>query len=207
MPPVYCSPSLETSRTATPPRKRARTPLAPPRLPRPPSEDLELARGQQPAGRDLHPLPPAGRTFIDGFESTYLPAFGVDGVEESSHDIHRDADVESLLAAGVRHLRYPVRWHRMESEPGLFNWGETDRVLGRLRDAGAVLILDLLHHTSYPDWLRDGFRGPDLGPAFVRFAEAVAQRYPWLPTYTLLNEPLTTFFFTGHRSPGALAAV
>jgi len=163
-------------------------------------EDLERTRGQQPAGRDLHPLPPVGRTFIGGFESTYLPAFGVEGVEASSHDVHRDADVESLFAAGVRHLRYPVRWHRMESERGVFNWGETDRVLGRLRDAGAVVILDLLHHTSYPDWLGDGFRGPDFGPAFVRFAEAVAQRYPWLPAYTLLNEPLTTFFFTGHQA-------
>jgi hypothetical protein len=150
--------------------------------------------------RDLSPLPPVGRTFIGGFESTYLPSFGVDGLEVSGHVDYRGPDLDSILSAGVRHLRYPLRWHRIETEPGAFDWSETDEVLGRLRDAGAVVIVDLVHHTCYPDWLTDGFRGPDFGPAFVRFAVAVAQRYPWLPAYTLLNEPFTTFWFTGQQS-------
>src|SRR3712207_8322277 len=55
--------------------------------------------------------------------------------------------------------------------------------------SGAVPIVDLVHHTTYPDWLSDGFRGPDFGPAFVRYCEQVALRYPWLPAYTLFNEP------------------
>ena len=150
--------------------------------------------------RDLSPLPPVGRSLIGGFESTYLPAFGVDGIEVSAHPEHRTADLDSLQSAGVRHLRYPLRWHRVEPEPGRYDWSETDRLLGGLRDAGAVVILDLVHHTCYPDWLSDGFRGPDFGPAFVRLAEAVATRYPWLPAYTLLNEPFTTLFFTGEQS-------
>lgn len=152
------------------------------------------------ATRDLSPLPPVGRAFIGGFESTYLPSFGVDGLEVSGHLDHVEADLASLLSATVRHLRYPLRWHRIESQPGSFDWSETDRVLGRLRDAGTVVIVDLVHHTSYPDWLSDGFRGPDFGPAYVRFAEAVARRYPWLEAYTLLNEPFTTFWFTGQQA-------
>lgn len=150
--------------------------------------------------RDISPLPPVGRTFVGGFESTYLPAFGVDGVEVASHDVHWADDVDAVMAAGIRHLRYPLRWHRIEPEPGRFDWSHTDMVLGRLHDAGAVVIADLVHHTCYPDWLRDGFRGPDFGSAYLRFAEAVALRYPWLPAYTLLNEPFTTLFFTGQQA-------
>ena len=152
------------------------------------------------AQRNLSPLPPVGRTLIGGFESTYLPAFGVDGLEVNGHADHRVADLDSLQRAGVQHLRYPLRWHRIEVEPGIFDWSETDAVLGHLRDAGAVVIVDLVHHTCYPDWLSDGFRGPDFAPAFLRFTSAVAERYPWLPAYTLLNEPFTTLFFTGQQA-------
>ena len=66
-------------------------------------------------------------------------------------------------------------------------------------EMGAVPIVDLVHHTTYPDWLTDGFRGPDFGPALVGYAEAVARRYPWLPAYTLFNEPFATLFLAGHE--------
>jgi glycosyltransferase involved in cell wall biosynthesis len=148
----------------------------------------------------LHPLPPVGRTFIGGFESTYHPSAGVDVLDVTGHGEHGDADRESLLDAGVRHLRFPLRWQRIEREPGVFHWGETDRALGRLRERGAVPIVDLVHHTTYPDWLTDGFRGPDFGPALLRYAEAVALRYPWLPAYTLFNEPFATLFLAGHEA-------
>ncbi len=149
--------------------------------------------------RDLHPLPGVGRTVVAGFESTYLPAFGVDALELTDHARRWREDLEGVLAAGVRHLRYPLRWHRIEPEPGRFDWSETDAVLGHLHEHDAVPIVDLVHHTSYPDWLTDGFRAPGFGPAFVRFAEAVATRYPWLPAYTLFNEPFATLFLAGHE--------
>jgi glycosyltransferase involved in cell wall biosynthesis/beta-glucosidase/6-phospho-beta-glucosidase/beta-galactosidase len=148
----------------------------------------------------LHPLPPVGRTFVGGFESTHHPAAGVDALDVTGHAEHWHADLEHLLASGVRHLRLPLRWPRIETAPGVFDWSETDRVLGDLRDRGAVPIVDLVHHTSYPDWLTDGFRGPDFGPAFLRYAEAVALRYPWLPAYTLFNEPFATLFLAGHEA-------
>jgi glycosyltransferase involved in cell wall biosynthesis len=148
----------------------------------------------------LHPLPPVGRTFIGGFESTYHPSAGVDALDVTGHAHHGDADLAHLFGAGVRHLRFPLRWQRIEPAPGVFVWDETDRALDRLRDRGAVPIVDLVHHTTYPDWLTDGFRGPDFGPALVRYAEAVAQRYPWLPAYTLFNEPFATLFLAGHEA-------
>ena len=148
----------------------------------------------------LHPLPAIGRTFFAGFESTYQPAAGVDALEVTAHAEHWAHDLDSVLAAGVRHLRYPLRWQRIEREPGVFDWDETDRVLSRLQEHDAVPVVDLVHHTTYPDWLSDGFRGADFGPAYVRYAEQVARRYPWLPAYTLFNEPFATLFLAGHEA-------
>lgn len=60
--------------------------------------------------------------------------------------------------------------------------------------------MDLLHHTSYPAWLVDGFVDPRFGAAYVRFCAAVAERYPWLSAYTLVNEPFATLFLAGHEA-------
>lgn len=144
-------------------------------------------------------LPGVGRTFIGGFESTYLPGAGVDLLELTGHTTRWREDLDRMLAAGVRHLRYPLRWQCIEASPGRYDWAAADEVLGHLRDAGAVPIVDLVHHTSYPDWLADGFRDPGFGPAYVRYATAVAERYPWLPAYTLFNEPFATLFLAGHE--------
>ncbi|MEE6296345.1 glycosyltransferase [Georgenia wangjunii] len=147
----------------------------------------------------LGALPPRGLTLLAGFESTYVPAAGLDAFDLTRHAETWRADLDAVLGAGVRHLRYPLRWHRIEREPGVYDWREADAVLGHLRDRGAVPVVDLVHHTSYPDWLSDGFRGADFSPALVRFAEAVATRYPWLPAYTLFNEPFATLFLAGHQ--------
>ncbi|HST48576.1 family 1 glycosylhydrolase [Jatrophihabitans sp.] len=138
-----------------------------------------------------------GRTVVGGFESTHLPAYRTDLAEATGHAERWQADLDDLLAAGVRCLRYPLRWPRIEPEPGRFDWSRTDRVLEHLRAAGAVPIVDLVHHTSYPDWLSDGFRDEGFAPALVRYAEAVARRYPWLPAYTLFNEPFATLHLAG----------
>lgn len=134
-------------------------------------------------------LPGVGRTFVGGFESTYLPGADVDLLETTGHTARWRQDLDRMLDAGVRHLRYPLRWHRIEPEPGRYDRTGADAVLGHLRSAGAVPIVDLVHHTSYPAWLTGGFRDPGFTPAYLRFAEAVATRYPWLPAYTLFNEP------------------
>jgi len=152
------------------------------------------------ATHPLHPLPPVGRTFVAGFESTLHPTAGVDALDVSGHRGRLRQDLDQLRDAGVRHLRYPLSWHRIERAPGEFDWTETDRVLGELRQRDAVPIVDLVHHTSYPGWLDDGFRDPRFGRAFLRYAEAVAARYPWLPAYTLFNEPFATLFLAGHEA-------
>jgi beta-glucosidase/6-phospho-beta-glucosidase/beta-galactosidase len=136
--------------------------------------------------------------FIGAFESTYQPAFDVDVLETTGHAASWRRDLELLAASGVSECRYPIRWHRVESTPGRFDWTETDRVLAYLRDRGVHTIADLVHHTSYPAWL-GGFVDPRFGPAFVRYVEQFALRYPWIQAYTLFNEPFTTFLLCGQE--------
>jgi beta-glucosidase/6-phospho-beta-glucosidase/beta-galactosidase len=99
----------------------------------------------------------------------------------------------------VTQTRYPVRWHRIEARPGELDWAATDEVLGFARDLGLSLVVDLLHHTSYPRWLTRGLADRRFPGAYLRYVEAFAARYPWLDAYTLVNEPFTTFLLAGQE--------
>lgn len=156
--------------------------------------DPTVDRPDAPAPSTTRPL------FVGSFESTYLPGHGVDVSEVSRHSENWRADLDAVLGAGVATLRYPLRWHRIEPEPGRFDWSATDEVMEYLRERGANPIVDLVHHTSYPEWLSDGFRDRRFGPAYLRYAEAVATRYPWLSAYSLFNEPFATLFLAGHEA-------
>jgi beta-glucosidase/6-phospho-beta-glucosidase/beta-galactosidase len=150
---------------------------------------------KRPAGAAMTAIP-----FIGGFESTYMPAHDKDVTETTEHDRRWRADIRLLSATGVKQLRYPLRWHRIERAPGRYDWDQTDEALTHIRDEGMAVIADLVHHTSYPRWLDHGFADPRFGPAFLRFSDAVADRYPWLPAYTLFNEPFSTLFLAGSEA-------
>jgi beta-glucosidase len=137
------------------------------------------------------PLP-----FIGAFESTYQPAHDRDVTETTQHHVRWRDDLQLMAACGVRRVRYPIRWHRVEHHDGDFDWQHTDQVLATMADLGLDPIVDLLHHTSYPRWLGD-LSSPRLEPTFLRFVEQVATRYPWLRSYTVCNEPLTTVLLCG----------
>jgi beta-glucosidase/6-phospho-beta-glucosidase/beta-galactosidase len=137
---------------------------------------------------------------IGAFESTYQPEHDVDVAESSGHIERRDDDLRLLAACGVRTVRYPVRWHRLEREPSVFDWSETDVVFEQLAENGLHPIVDLVHHTSYPRWLRHGFADPAFPSAYLRYVEALFDRYPAISKYTLFNEPLATLFLCGHEA-------
>jgi beta-glucosidase/6-phospho-beta-glucosidase/beta-galactosidase len=139
-------------------------------------------------------------SFIGAFESTYMPGHDLDVAELTGHAAVWREDLDALAQTGVRQIRYPLRWHRIEPRPGELCFSETDAVLHYMQDLGLQPIVDLVHHTSYPSWLEDGFRDRRFSGAYIRFAEAVAQRYPWLNAYTLFNEPFATLFLSGHEA-------
>lgn len=141
-----------------------------------------------------------GIELVGGFETTYLPGHDRDVAETTEHDVRWRDDLALLRRHGVTRLRHAVRWHRIEETPGRYEWRETDEVMGHIHDEGLRPIMDLVHHTSYPRWLDGGFADPRFGPAYLRFAEAVARRYPWVREYTLFNEPFSTLFLAGHEA-------
>lgn len=105
-------------------------------------------------------------------------------------------DLDVLAACGVQALRYPVLWERVAPEaPGRCNWLWADARLNRLRNLGLRPIVGLLHHGSGPRYTNL------LDPAFpvllADYAARVAERYPWVESWTPLNEPLTTARFSG----------
>lgn len=104
-----------------------------------------------------------------------------------------------MAEAGIRCLCYAAPWHRIERERGTYEWGWMDEVMGHLRDRGFDPIADIIHHTSFPDWLDEGMANPILPAALGEFAQAFAERYSWVRRYTVFNEPFLTAFVCGHQ--------
>ena len=129
-----------------------------------------------------------------------MPAHDVDILETSGHVARWREDLELLRAHGVTRLRYPIRWHRIESRPCHYDWRRTDEVMAYMRSEGFEPIVDLVHHTSYPAWLTGSFADPRFPAAYQRFCETFAGRYPWVREYTLFNEPFATLFLSGHEA-------
>ena len=128
----------------------------------------------------------------------------VDQVELTGHASRPD-DIDRLAELGVRAVRYPVLWERVQPhadrEP---DWSFSDERLGRLRALGIRPIVGLVHHGSGPSYtslLDDSFVS-----GLAAFARLVAERYPWVLDFTPVNEPLTTARFSalyGHWYPHA----
>ncbi len=108
------------------------------------------------------------------------------------HDERWHDDLVLVRDAGIRRLRYPIPWHRIERARGHYDWGWLDEVLAGMRELGLSPIADPVHHTSFPRWLEDGFLNPDFPATYRDFCAAFAERYPWVREFTIFNEPLPT---------------
>lgn len=119
----------------------------------------------------------------------------VDQLERNGHLTRLD-DLDRFAELGIRAIRYPVQWERVAPH-GLENadWSWTDERLGRLRELGIRPIVGLVHHGSGPR--STSLTDPSFADGLATFARAVAERYPWIESYTPVNEPLTTARFSG----------
>ncbi|MGE5927352.1 MAG: family 1 glycosylhydrolase [Gemmatimonadota bacterium] len=126
----------------------------------------------------------------------------IDQVRLSGHQERLD-DLDRFAALGISALRYPILWERTAPH-GLpvADWTWADERLGRLRELGIEPIIGLLHHGS--GVADTSLVDPQLPERLAEFAQAVAERYPWVRDYTPVNEPLTTARFSclyGHWYP------
>lgn len=141
----------------------------------------------------MRPNPPgASYPHLGAFESTRLVGTGTDVLGTTRHIERWRFDLELLRTAGISELRYSVPWHRIEREPGSFDFSWFDGPMEYLQKHGMRPILDPIHHVSFPDWLDQGFANPDFARYYERFIVRLAERYPWVERYTIFNEPLPT---------------
>lgn len=129
---------------------------------------------------------------LGAFESIKIYGSGQDVLATTKHEKYWQYDLEMLANAGIRELRYPVPWHRIEYEQGVWDWSWIDGPMQLMQRMGLRPIVDPLHHVSFPDWLRNGFAHAEFPRFYARFVKKVAQRYPWVDRYTVFNEPLPT---------------
>jgi dTDP-4-dehydrorhamnose reductase len=127
-----------------------------------------------------------------------------DQFERSGHDGRID-DIDLFANLGFKAIRYPVLWEKIAPDyPGCCDWSWIDPRLHRLRERRIRVVAGLAHHGSgpaYTNLLDDGF-----APGLAEHARQVAERYPWIESYTPVNEPLTTARFSalyGHWYPHA----
>jgi len=123
----------------------------------------------------------------------------------------RENDLALLASLGIRTIRYPILWERIERGVAEDEaWAFTDRRMAQLRELGIDPIVGLVHHGSGP--LDTNLLDAAFATRLAAFARRVAERYPWVTRFTPVNEPLTTARFAGlygawyphQRSPGAM---
>jgi dTDP-4-dehydrorhamnose reductase len=112
-------------------------------------------------------------------------------------------DLEAMAELGVKAVRYPIVWESVAPQvPTELDFSWHDKRLARLRKLGIRLIGGLVHHGSGPRYT--SLLDPDFPRLLADYAARVAGRYPWIETWTPVNEPLTTARFSclyGHWYP------
>jgi len=110
--------------------------------------------------------------FIGGFEcSNHVRRDGVrlDMIASTAHDRFAYEDYVRLASAGIRTARDGVRWNRIESADGSYDWSSIVDMLRAARRARVRVIWDLLHF-GWPDFV-DVF-SPEFVPRFEKFVRA-----------------------------------
>jgi beta-glucosidase/6-phospho-beta-glucosidase/beta-galactosidase len=132
-----------------------------------------------------------------GIECTVLRVRGTwrDQLREGGH-YGRIGDLDAVAGLGLKKLRYPVLWEHVAPErPGECDWRWHDGRLGRLRELGVTPIAGLVHHGGGPRYT--DLLDPRFPALLAEQAGRTARRYPWIRSWTPVNEPLTTARFSG----------
>jgi beta-glucosidase/6-phospho-beta-glucosidase/beta-galactosidase len=135
--------------------------------------------------------------FMAGFEcSSHRRPDGLrlDLVRATGHDAHALEDYRSCVALGIRTARDGLRWHRIETAPGVYDWSSWLPMIEAAEQAGVEVIWDLFHYGS-PDHLDQGSDG--FIPAFAAFAAEAARLHRAVTGKALLSVPINEIsFFT-----------
>lgn len=114
-----------------------------------------------------------------------------DQMELCGHDT-RLSDYERFAELGLQTLRTGMLWERHEQD---LSWNWQDERLRRLRELGIRPVVGMVHHGSGPR--HTSLYDPAFGEKLASYARRFAERYPWVESYTPVNEPHTTARFSG----------
>lgn len=122
-----------------------------------------------------------------------------DQLQWSGHRTHMVADLQRFASLGMRTLRTALQWEYWDTHR---DWTFFDAMLGEMQRLELKPIAGLLHHGSGPP--RTDLLDAQFPEKLATYAGLVAQRYPWITSYTPVNEPHTTSRFSclyGHWYP------
>ncbi|MDY0934762.1 beta-glucosidase [Pseudomonas viridiflava] len=130
--------------------------------------------------------------FVGGFEcSTHRRRDGkrLDLLHSTGHARWPGEDFAAMANCSMRTVRSGLRWHLIETRPGVYDWSSFLPMLRAARAQGTQVIWDLCHY-GYPDDM-DIWR-PQFVERFARFAAAAAQvikdEGEVVPFYSPINE-------------------
>lgn len=148
-------------------------------------------------------LDPDRFLWATGIEDTFItapwPRTGrtLDEYELTGHYRHWRGDIDLMRELGVTCARYGIPWHKVNPEPGRWDWSWSDGPLERLLERGIDPIVDLVHYGT-PTWLDGAFLDPDYPKRVAEYAARVAERFRGrIHWYTPLNEPRVTAWYAG----------
>lgn len=146
---------------------------------------------------------PAAFFWATGIEDTFItapwPRTGrtLDEYELTGHYERWHGDLGLMQELGVGAARYGLPWHRVQPEPGVWDWEFADRALGRLLELGIEPIVDLVHY-GLPPWIEGAYLHPDFPARMAEYAARTAERFRGrVFAYTPLNEPRITAWYCG----------
>ena len=145
------------------------------------------------AGNDVEDTPPT-------FPGAMMPADNFLG--------ELGADLQIMKQAGVKVLRFPFRWEKIEPKRGEFNWSPYDTVFEQCRQAN-IIPQPMVVRT--PEWARratprvskgavsaTAYSPPQNMATFRGFMEKAARRYAkYSPYWEIWNEPISRAYWVG----------
>jgi beta-glucosidase/6-phospho-beta-glucosidase/beta-galactosidase len=96
----------------------------------------------------------------------------LDLISATRHDDYALDDYRLLAAGGMGTVRDALRWHRIETEPGRYDWSSFLPMLRAARTAGVQVIWDLCHY-GIPHHL--DIWQPEFLDRFAEFCAAAAR--------------------------------
>lgn len=121
--------------------------------------------------------------------------------------VNRSADLDLFASLRIKKLRYPLLWETVAPDSlENMDWKWVDARMNRIQELGITPVVGLLHHGSGPRYT--SLMDNEFPEKFAHYAALVAERYPWIESYTPVNEPLTTarfsclygFWYPHHKS-------